>query len=120
MMCLSLLKSLSMFTLLRCYIIVSGRGKLVTGMTIRFNRKDKQKDNLLGFVVSGMFSQSKGCYHGSGYICSKRFLSHLSEGEHGSFVLQKQTHGTSVVALKVHIYCESKSVYSMAYITILP
>ncbi len=118
--CSVLFSSLSMFTLLRCQIFIIGKGKLSTGMKITSMQKEGD-DNLLGFVVSGMFSQSYGCYHGTAFICSKRFLSlQLTEAIHGTFMLCKKSQSPSYVTLKVHVSNQNEMESSIASLKILP
>lgn len=120
-MCSMLLSSLSMSTLLRCHIIIDGKGTLSTGMIIASAeyQKEKQAGDILGFIVSGMFSQSRGYYHGVGFVSSKRFLLQLTKGENGSFVRYTEVKGNVCVALKVYLYNKSSDDFSVGFLKIL-
>lgn len=103
--CFTLLSSLSIAALLRCHIVIDGKGKVSPAMSIVPYGDDEEEnsDNVLGFVTSGMFSQSHGYYHGVGFISSNKFLSELSKGKVGNLALRRDESSSSMVWLKVRI-----------------
>jgi len=101
--CSNLLNSLTIPALLRCQIKVDGRGTLQAGMIITANVSDSEMSKEateLGFVTSGGFSQSRGEVIGVGIVSSERFLSFLSGGKNGDFLLLTQ-HSVRSIAMKV-------------------
>ena len=76
--CQMLLSSLSLPALLRCHIIMTGKGTIHAGSSIIGGDYDRDtKKMLLGHVVLGAFSHSRGRCHGIGFVSAKRFLFHL-------------------------------------------
>lgn len=77
--CKMLLSSLSLPALLRCHVILRGKGTIHAGSSIIGGDYDAGgKKILLGHVVLGAFSLSRGRCHGIGFISAKRFLFHLT------------------------------------------
>jgi len=107
--CANLISSLSIPALIRCHLIVEGKGAIFSGMSIytemnveqeeekgnddnnnndgdNGNKNDERisHNSVLGYAVSGRFSQERGTYHGVGFISSQRFLSYLKDfDKHG-------------------------------------
>jgi len=107
--CANLISSLSIPALIRCHLIVEGKGAICSGMSIytemnveleeekgnddnnnndgdNGNKNDERisHNSVLGYAVSGRFSQERGKYHGVGFISSQRFLSYLKDfDKHG-------------------------------------
>mmetsp|Transcript_6818 Transcript_6818/g.8610 ORF Transcript_6818/g.8610 Transcript_6818/m.8610 type:complete len:831 (-) Transcript_6818:338-2830(-) len=119
-MCSALSSSLSISALLRCHIMVKGKGKLRVGMTITCNERKEENKNPLGYVVSGMFSQSRGCCHGVGLVSSKSLLKLLASGENKLCILPKYyvSQGSAVIALMVWLFDRATDP-AVGYISIL-
>ncbi len=111
--CASLSNSLSLPALLRCHLVVEGKGVLRSGMQIssRFESKkcNKGDDNsngnmhIIGYVNAGGFSQSRGKFHGVGILSSKKFLSFLSEDDHlGFMAVEREAQKTIALRVAIH------------------
>ena len=111
--CSSLLNSLSIPALLRCHLVVEGRGTLSPGTIISSSAGDftnnngessqkVEEEDILGYVTSGGFSQSRGNFHSVGIISSKRFLSILKDGCHNRLLIVKRQN-EATLAIKVTI-----------------
>jgi hypothetical protein len=96
----TLLENMTLPALVRCHIIVENKGILFSNATIyeydpelNMNEKNIERPKL-GFVVSGMFSQSRGNEHGIGFISSRTLLGYLAKGKHGTCAfLRSSNHG---------------------------
>ena len=108
-MCQMLLSSLSLPALLRCHILVEGKGNLTTGATIfEYNKGTATQGNnpdsctKLGYVVAGAFSSNRGQCHGSGFVGAAKLLQNLIENEHANTVsVTSQGEGDRSAALRV-------------------
>lgn len=110
-MCQMLLSSLSLPALLRCHILVEGKGNLAAGATIfEYNKEpatqEKNPDSCtkLGYVVVGTFSICRGQCHGPGFVGAAKLLQNLIENEHANTasVASRQGEGRDrSVALRV-------------------
>lgn len=85
-LCLSLLNSLSLQAILRCFVVVDGKGNLQPGATIIMNFdtpvaalcEDESSTNLkqliLGYIVAGSFSSTRGRCTAVGFVAANRLL----------------------------------------------
>ena len=101
--CETLLQSLSFSALLRCHLVVEGKGTIYPGMTI--NCGIDGSIQVLGQVVAGCFSQNRGYFHGLGIISSRGLLSVLTQERQsrGRF-MSVDRFGQRVTAIKVVVF----------------
>ena len=115
-MCKNLSQSLSFPALLRCHLLIDGKGTITAGMVIT---DIDQSFGILGFVLSGAFSEDRGVCHGVGCIAAKKFLSYLALGKYGIFGRRKEGDETRF-AVKVAVTNSSQSVRRVsAFLSIL-
>lgn len=116
-MCQMLLSSLSLPALLRCHILVEGKGNLMAGATIfDYNKGTATQKNTcnpdsctkLGYVVAGAFSSNRGQCHGSGFVGAAKLLQNLIENEHANTVsVTSQGEGYRFAPLRVLVRFKS-------------
>ena len=89
-MCQILLSSLSLPALLRCHVSVEGKGTFEPQATIYQYAGDVEvlADNcfMLGFVVAGAFSTSRGSFHGTAFVGAVRLLQSFLSNPSGNTV----------------------------------
>jgi len=108
-MCQTLLSSLSLPAMLRCHVYVEGRGTFDPQATIYQYAGDVEvlADDcfMLGCVVSGAFSTSRGSFHGTAFVGAIRFLqSFLSNPSGNTVSVMDPTGGEGrTVALRVSV-----------------
>ena len=106
--CATLLNSLSLPALLRCHLVVEGKGTLRPGMTIACKDVDgesaeSESKQILGYVGAGGFSQTRGNFHGVGIVSSKVFLFFLRAEGHGRF-MSVDRYGQRTTAIRVAVH----------------
>lgn len=104
--CETLLRSLSLPALIFCHVKIEGKGTMTTCRRIYASMDDAEEpgyfDFLLGEIVAGSFSTSRGCVHGVGFVGAARLL-HVLSSDNGrlSGVAVARPDGTRCAELKV-------------------
>ena len=95
--CQALLSSLSLPALLRCHVVIEGRGTVEPGACISVRENGTQscpgKPLRLGLVAAGAFSMSRGSSHGTAFVGAARLLQCLSQCQHHNTAAAR--HGAS-------------------------
>ena len=130
--CTTLLKSLSFPALLRCQLVVEGKGKVCPGGIISccisrsggdanaVSYESNVTTQTLGYVCTGGFSQSRGISHGVGIISSQVFLSFLIYGVHRRFMwVNRNDQSTTAVRVTIKYGNEDSKSSLSASLTLL-
>jgi hypothetical protein len=111
--CSALLQALSLPAILRCHLVVIGKGSIIPGCFIYslFPLEETPEDHfLLGISVAGGFSAFRGAVCGLGFVGAARLLRVLRSSRGPSSTVSVQTPcGDTQIQLKVHLERRDKS-----------
>jgi len=86
-LCTTMISSLSLPALLRCFLVIDGKGAIGSKAIIseysaqvkESSQNDVHDNECIGVVVSGAFSPGRGKYLASGFVGARRFLHSIAK-----------------------------------------
>lgn len=106
--CSKMLSSLSVSALIRCYLVVEGRGTINCGSKIAYHSDSTTLH--LGFVVMSSFFDEHGLVHGVGIVSANSFLNCLLHIKQGDVLVRKDNNFKPSFGIKVSVQMDDDRV----------